>query len=119
MAAAPKDSSQFGQLDLRGLKILLVEDSPDNQYLMLMMLNRTGSTVEVASDGSEGVEKALKVHGNLIANCDSVVTPVICADGGNGRVTFVGSAAQTYNVADGSLLPDVVINKTVISSVTQ
>lgn len=44
--------------DLKGLRILLVEDSPDNQQLMQILLSRAGALVEVASDGQEGLAKA-------------------------------------------------------------
>ncbi len=44
---------------LRGLKVLLVEDSPDNQVLIKMYLNKEGAQVKTASDGNEGVKLAL------------------------------------------------------------
>ncbi len=44
---------------LRGLKLLLVEDSPDNQMLITLYLNKVGAEVKVASDGATGVELAL------------------------------------------------------------
>ncbi len=44
---------------LRGLKVLLVEDSPDNQMLITMYLNKEGAQVKTASDGASGVELAL------------------------------------------------------------
>lgn len=43
---------------LAGMKILLVEDSPDNQALISIVLAKSGAEVEIASDGIEGVEKA-------------------------------------------------------------
>lgn len=43
---------------LAGMKILLVEDSPDNQALISIVLQKSGADVEIASDGIEGVEKA-------------------------------------------------------------
>lgn len=43
---------------LDGMRILLVEDSPDNRELIRIGLTRAGAAVEVACDGVEGVEKA-------------------------------------------------------------
>lgn len=47
------------EVDLRGHDILLVEDSLDNQTLIKRILSKTGAKVELASNGREGVEKAL------------------------------------------------------------
>jgi PAS domain S-box-containing protein len=48
-----------GDKPLSGLKILLVEDSPDNQLLISRILKREGvATIAMASDGLEGVEMA-------------------------------------------------------------
>jgi signal transduction histidine kinase len=44
---------------LRGKRILLVEDAEDNQFLITQFLNRTGAILDVASNGEEGVRKAL------------------------------------------------------------
>ena len=46
-------------VDLAGFEILLVEDSPDNQYLIQKMLSKTGARVVIANDGAEGVKSAL------------------------------------------------------------
>jgi signal transduction histidine kinase len=48
----------FG-VDLRGHDILLVEDSLDNQTLIMRMLSKTGARIDLASNGREGVGKAL------------------------------------------------------------
>jgi CheY-like chemotaxis protein len=42
---------------LSGMRILLVEDSLDNQFLFERYLKKAGATVELASDGILGVEK--------------------------------------------------------------
>ena len=47
------------QVDLKSLEILLVEDSPDNQYLVQKMLSKTGTKIVTANDGAEGVKLAL------------------------------------------------------------
>ena len=44
---------------LEGLQLLVVDDSPDNQVLFKMMLGRAGASVELASDGFEGMNAAL------------------------------------------------------------
>lgn len=45
---------------LKGKRILLVEDAEDNQFLIQQFLSRTGAIVEIANNGNEGVDKALK-----------------------------------------------------------
>lgn len=44
---------------LNGSKILVVDDSPDNQYLAEMFLSRAGASVDFANNGNEGVEQAM------------------------------------------------------------
>jgi signal transduction histidine kinase/CheY-like chemotaxis protein len=46
------------QVDLKGIEILLVEDSPDNQYLIQKMLEKTGAKISLASNGAEGLKIA-------------------------------------------------------------
>jgi signal transduction histidine kinase/CheY-like chemotaxis protein len=45
---------------LSGLRVLLVDDSPDNQALISIYLRRAGATVEIASDGQQGYDLAMK-----------------------------------------------------------
>lgn len=45
---------------LSGKKLLLVEDSEDNQRLVMKLLNMEGAHVDVAPNGAIGVEKALR-----------------------------------------------------------
>lgn len=47
---------------LKGVKILLVDDTADNQDLITKVLTDRKAIVDIAHDGREGVEKAL--HGN-------------------------------------------------------
>ncbi|WII72409.1 PAS domain S-box protein [Bdellovibrio sp. 22V] len=47
------------QEKLTGMRVLLVEDSPDIQSLISFYLIRSGAQVEIASDGIEGCEMAL------------------------------------------------------------
>ena len=51
---------------LAGLKILVVEDMPDNQRFLLAVLTRFGAVVEVASDGRTGLRKARQGGFDLI-----------------------------------------------------
>ncbi len=44
---------------LDGLKILVVDDSPDNQHLIKRMLTKRGAQIWIASDGREGFEAAV------------------------------------------------------------
>lgn len=46
-------------LKLLGLKVLLVEDSADNQKLISMYLSTEGASIQAASDGASGVQMAL------------------------------------------------------------
>lgn len=44
---------------LKGISILVVDDSPDNQFLITRLLTRHGASVDTASDGLDGYHKAL------------------------------------------------------------
>lgn len=44
--------------ELENMKVLLVEDSTDNQFLFVHYLTRAGALVEVANDGLEAIKKA-------------------------------------------------------------
>ena len=52
-----KKSPRFAD-ELKGLTVLLVEDSVDNQVLFTHYLRNMGVKVDLASDGFEGVQKA-------------------------------------------------------------
>lgn len=65
----PLESPQIGsekKIRLDGIKVLLAEDAPDNQFLMTKILNFSGAQVDVANDGEEAVEKAQKKIYDLI-----------------------------------------------------
>ncbi len=51
------------QRALAGVRVLLVEDGPDNQRLIAFHLRRAGATVHVADNGLKGV-RAMCVHGD-------------------------------------------------------
>lgn len=51
---------------LTGRRLLLVEDSPDNRAMVVKFLQREGADVETASDGIEGVQKAIDHKPDLV-----------------------------------------------------
>ena len=51
---------------LSRLKVLIVDDSPDNLALVKRILTIAGASVETAGNGQEGVEKALSGDFNLV-----------------------------------------------------
>jgi PAS domain S-box-containing protein len=51
---------------LEGRRVLLVEDSPDNQMLINAMLKKSGAEVVIASDGKEGFDKATASEYDLV-----------------------------------------------------
>ena len=50
--------SESKSVDIKGLSVLVVDDSPDNQSLVKKLLKLAGATAEPARNGIEGVEKA-------------------------------------------------------------
>ena len=44
---------------LDGVRILVVEDSPDNQAVVSQLLRRHGANVDLAIDGREAIDRAL------------------------------------------------------------
>jgi len=63
VCAMPQPSRDY---ELQGMKVLLVEDSPDNQDLICNLLVREGALVDVADSGLTGVEKALAKRYNVV-----------------------------------------------------
>jgi|GEM_PF-394353 len=59
-------SFQDSRKALSGLKVLLVEDSPDNQMLITLYLQREGADVKTASNGAEGVKLALSENFDVL-----------------------------------------------------
>ncbi|HVK62029.1 MAG TPA: response regulator [Bdellovibrionales bacterium] len=51
---------------LQGLRVLLVEDSPDNRMLITTYLSKQGALVDPASDGAEGVIAARKKQFDVV-----------------------------------------------------
>lgn len=65
----PRKASDVSALDqnlFTGKRILVVEDSTDNQLLARVYLTRRGAEVEFANNGQEGVDKALSQAYDLI-----------------------------------------------------
>ncbi len=53
-----KYSKRKKEETLSKLKVLLVDDSPDNRFLFKSFLSRLGAQVELAENGQEAIEKA-------------------------------------------------------------
>ncbi len=51
---------------LNDMRILLVEDSPDNQMLIRRILVRNGANVAMADNGSQGVHRALESEFDIV-----------------------------------------------------
>ena len=51
---------------LNGIRVLLVEDSADNQQLIWRYLTKYGATVEIADNGDEGVKKAMSSEHDVV-----------------------------------------------------
>lgn len=58
-AVAPVEPEVNWKGMLEGVRILLVEDAPDNRLLAKRLLERAGAQVDVAEEGRQGVDKAL------------------------------------------------------------
>lgn len=65
VAHAPTASSTTPS-DLTGIRVLLVDDSIDNQLLIKFLLQKCGAQVDVANNGEAGVEKALKQNFDIV-----------------------------------------------------
>lgn len=57
---APKSGS------LKDIRVLVVDDSIDNQFLVTHLLTKNGAVVETASDGREALEKAIEGKHDVI-----------------------------------------------------
>lgn len=62
----PKVKNARKMADLHGIKVLLVEDSEDNQVVVSRFLKMQGAEVDLANNGLEGVEKALQGDHNVV-----------------------------------------------------
>ena len=64
--AVKKSSRPAGKSTLEGLKILVVDDSLDNQALIKTILKHSGAEVETVSNGAEAVEAATRGNFDII-----------------------------------------------------
>ncbi len=55
-AGATKSNIEFGQ-SLEGLRVLLVEDNPVNQYVVTRFIKKWEASLDIANNGQEAVEK--------------------------------------------------------------
>jgi len=62
-SSSSSSASAVVALPLKGMRVLIVEDSRDNQILIGRFLKAAGGIVEYADDGVSGVEKALNDEG--------------------------------------------------------
>ena len=51
---------------LTGLRVLLADDSNDNQVLLKYFLSSLGATYESANDGLQALDKALRSHFDVV-----------------------------------------------------
>lgn len=63
---AQRNQIQNNLQPLKGIRILLVDDSPDNQQLITQVLAKSGAEVEVADNGQNAIKSALNQSFNVI-----------------------------------------------------
>jgi PAS domain S-box-containing protein len=63
---APLKKAKSSGASLSSMRILIVEDSPDNQILISRYLISEGAKIEFANDGLEGIAKALGSKFNVV-----------------------------------------------------
>ena len=56
----PASAKDDAEQRLSGRRILLAEDGPDNQRIISFILQRAGADVEIAADGQQAMEEALR-----------------------------------------------------------
>lgn len=66
MAAMEMPCENDTENHLEGKRILVVEDSEDNQLLIASYLSAAGVSVDLAKDGFEGIEKAKRQDYDLV-----------------------------------------------------
>lgn len=54
------------EISLKGLRVLIVEDAPENQFLVKRFLEKVGAKVDVAANGQEGVDQALAAYYDVV-----------------------------------------------------
>ncbi|MES2963168.1 MAG: response regulator [Bdellovibrionota bacterium] len=59
-APAYVSSTEQTKISLDGVRVLVVDDAPDNQQLLSRYLTKRGAVVDLASNGIDGYQKALR-----------------------------------------------------------
>jgi CheY-like chemotaxis protein len=59
-AAGPAEEMEEERRPLEGVRVLLIEDGPDNQRLLRHVLTRAGADVDVRADGPSGLGRVLE-----------------------------------------------------------
>jgi CheY-like chemotaxis protein len=63
----PATPSQPNSCDeLKDIRVLVVDDAPDNRELISLFLTRSGARVECAENGTEGIRKAIDKEFDVI-----------------------------------------------------
>jgi CheY-like chemotaxis protein len=57
---------QTADIVLSGCRVLLVDDAPDNRFLISRILEMAGALVETANDGLEGIERAYRAIYDIV-----------------------------------------------------
>lgn len=106
-------SSSLTQADIRGsqvrsalegVKILLIEDSIDNQLLISTVLQKSQAVVETAANGEEGVSKALKGDYDLVLM--DIQMPVLDGYGAFARLKEAGFSKPVIALTAHALLEE-------------
>ncbi|HVK60624.1 MAG TPA: response regulator, partial [Bdellovibrionales bacterium] len=63
---ADQRDSRMNQPSLRGVNVLLADDSPDNRIMVQRVLEKAGAKVQTADNGEEAVQSALKEPFDII-----------------------------------------------------
>ncbi len=60
------EASVHQDIELKGVRVLVVDDTSDSQMLVKRLLERAGAEVDCANDGAEGVKKALTTYPDVV-----------------------------------------------------
>lgn len=102
-ARRPNEAEAVSREQRAKLQLLVVEDNPINQKVLVQMLKRSDHTVDVACDGAEAVEMAARTTYDLILmDCQMPrmdgfdATRAIRAEGLNRRTNIVAVTANAF-----------------------
>jgi PAS domain S-box-containing protein len=105
ITAAPAETS-LPKMNIRPLHLLLAEDNPVNQRVVIGMLEKAGHTVKVTSSGREAVEELNK------ASYDLVLMDVLMPEMGGFEAT---SIIREREKSTGGHIPIIALTASVIS----